>query len=83
MVDPVTRNDGMAVLCNTKVVEYKKSMIVDFSMLRDGWKERKQKQWNSIYCDGSHWQKLIDDGWTVSTTLISKSGERFWFKAEC
>jgi hypothetical protein len=82
MLDPVTRSDGMAVMCETKIVDFKKFLIVDDSNLRDGWLQ-KQQQWNDIYCKDNGWSKAIANGWTVTQTLTSVNGKRYSIKAEC
>ena len=82
MVDAVTRNDGVAVLCSTKIIDFKKFMASDSSKMREGWQDRKAKQWNEIYCNGV-FLDAINNGWTVAFTLIFQDGNRFWYKANC
>ncbi|MFT5446557.1 MAG: hypothetical protein ACI9DC_001726 [Gammaproteobacteria bacterium] len=83
MVDGWTQNLGAALLCNSKVIDFKKKLITPFSMLNPGWQGRKQKQWDQIYCNDKEWRALISAGWTVAHTLVSSVGERFYMKAEC
>ncbi|SRR6266404_6924656 len=83
MLDSITRNDGMAVLCSSKIVDFKKFLNVDDSSFRDGWVQRKQQQWNEIYCKDNYWLKAIAAGWTVAQTMTFVNGKRYWMKAEC
>ncbi len=82
MVDKYTRNDGIAVLCGNKIVDFKKFMFANQNDMREGWQDRKAAQWNSIYCEGE-WLEAINNGWTVALTLVTQDGKRFWHKATC
>jgi hypothetical protein len=39
MLGTVTRNDGMSVLCETKIIDFEKFLNIDPSALRDGWRQ--------------------------------------------
>lgn len=82
MVDHVTRDDGMAVLCSLKAVEFKKFMFASQAEMRPGWRERKAKQWNDIYCNGAT-RENIEDGWTIALVLVLQDGTRFRHAATC
>jgi hypothetical protein len=83
MLDAVTRHDGMAVLCNAKIVDFKKFILVNVSEFRDGWRERKQFQWNNTYCTNEAFRPAIDAGWTIASTVTFKDGSRYFLKAVC
>jgi hypothetical protein len=83
MLDQATRMDGIAVLCGTRVIAFYKFLNVAPSALREGWKERKQKQWDGIYCTDPAWLKAIQSGWTVSTVATFIEGTRVWIEAKC
>lgn len=84
MVDAVTVNVGMAVMCNMKVVNFVKKMTVSFNVLKAGWQARKQAQWNQIYCEpGSAFRMAIDAGWTISHTMTDVDGNRHYMVATC
>lgn len=82
MVDKFTRNDGMAVLCGIKTIEFKKFLFANESEMRVGWQERKAAQWDAIYCEGANLE-AIKNGWTIATSFIAKDGKRFWHAATC
>ena len=83
LVDAHTRNDGMAVLCATKVVDFKKFIDVPQDAMRPGWKDRKSDQWRNIYCNDPFWRSAIQNGWTVATTIVTVDGDRTWIEAVC
>ena len=82
MVDGFTRNDGMAVLCGNKTIEFKKFLYANESEMRVGWKERKATQWDAIYCESAY-REAIKNGWTIAVSFITKDGKRFWHAATC
>jgi hypothetical protein len=82
-VDAMTTNLGMAVLCNMKVIDFKKRLDVPMSNLAAGWEERKQSQWNEIYCNNIAFAQAIAAGWTISLTLTSVDGKRHYMEAKC
>lgn len=83
MVDNLTRQDGMAVVCAARMVDFKKSILVKQSDFREGWLERKQAQWNELYCPNEIMGPAIRAGWTVQMTLTFASGERYRISAKC
>jgi hypothetical protein len=81
-VDSYTRSDGMAVLCATKMVDIKKFIKVRPSDFRLGWQERKQRQWNAIYCKQPT-LNAVRNGWLIQTTLTFIDGYQFRIHAKC
>jgi hypothetical protein len=77
--DRLTRNDGVEIGCDTKVVHFKRFYSAPASSLRDGgWRERQAESWESAYCKRSIWREAVDNGWVVSATLTTVTGERLW-----
>ena len=84
MVDTVTVDMGMAVLCKLKSVDFKKRVEVSFSTFKAGWQARKQAQWNQLYCkSGSASRRAIEAGWKISHTMIDTDGQRHYMEATC
>jgi hypothetical protein len=83
MLDQVTRMDGIAVLCGMRIVTFYKFLNIGPNALRDGWKERKQKQWDAIYCTNAAWLDAIRSGWTVSAVETFVEGTRIYIDAKC
>jgi hypothetical protein len=76
--DRVTRNDGVEIGCERRVVHFKRHYGAPASALREGWRERQAARWESATCRRSIWREAIDNGWVVSVTLTTVTGERVW-----
>lgn len=76
--DRVTRNDGVEIGCDKKVVHFKRYYGAPASALREGWRERQADNWESAYCRRSIWREAVDNGWVVSATVTTVTGERVW-----
>lgn len=83
MLDLVTRMDGIGVLCGTRTITFYKFINVAPSAFRDGWKERKQKQWDAIYCADPAWRQAVKAGWAISSTVTFVEGTRIYLEAQC
>jgi hypothetical protein len=83
MLDSVTRNDGMAVFCGNKIVEFKKFVIVSETEIREGWKERKGAQWDEIMCGNDVIREAVDGGWIIANLMTFSDGKRFRHTANC
>ena len=81
-VDGITRQDGLAVFCSLKTVEFAKFIKVNPSDFRKGWQGRKQSQWNSIYCKGT-FREAIDHGWHIILQATFVNGFRHRIYAKC
>ena len=76
--DRRTRNDGVDIGCDRKVVHFKRYYSAPASALRDAWRERQAETWESAYCTRSIWREAVDNGWIVSATVTTVTGERLW-----
>ena len=83
MVDAATRLDGVAVMCSVKMFNMNKFINAPMSSLREGWRDRKQAQWNQTICEDDDLRPLVWDGWSVQQRLTFVSGEMVVMKAEC
>lgn len=83
MVDPITRTDGMSVLCSLRTVTTNKFFLVKLSDFREGWEARKQEQWNRLVCDDRDYGPMARKGWRFTLNLTFLSGERFIEDAKC
>jgi len=77
-IDRSTRNDGVEILCNRKLVHFKRYSSIPVSGLRDAWRERKVQEWESSHCTKPMWRDAIENGWLISATLTTVTGERVW-----
>jgi hypothetical protein len=76
--DRVTRNDGVEIGCDRKVVHFKRYYSAPASALKEGWRERQAETWESATCKSSLWREATENGWVVSATLTTVTGERLW-----
>lgn len=76
--DRVTRNDGIEISCERKLVHFKRYYNVSAGALQGPWKERKAQEWEGTTCNRSLWREAIDNGWIISATLTTVTGERLW-----
>lgn len=77
-LDRSTRNDGVEIICNRKLVHFKRYSSTPGSALRDTWKENKTQEWQGAYCTKPMWRDAIDNGWSISATITTVTGERVW-----
>src|SRR5262245_46370034 len=76
--DRLTRNDGVEIGCEGKVVHFRRHYNAPASTLREGWRERQAELWEGSTCKRSIWREAIENGWVVSATLTTVIGERLW-----
>jgi hypothetical protein len=81
-VDRSTRNDGVEIVCDRKLVHFKRYSSVSSSTLRGSWKEAKTQEWQGAYCANPIWREAVDNGWLISATVTTASGERIWFACQ-
>ena len=79
-IDRTTRNDGIEVFCDRKIVHFKRYSSA--RAITDIWKQSKTDEWSSAYCNSSTWREAIDNGWLISSTVTAASGERIWFACQ-
>jgi len=82
-VDRVTRNAGMNVLCDRRVVESTRFTYLPSSSMTERWKAAKASEWNASHCNSALWREAIDNGWTVLLYVASADGGRVMLKAQC
>ena len=76
--DRFTRNDGVEIGCDLKTVHFKRYYKAPASTLRDAWKESQAETWESATCNRSLWRDAVENGWVVSATVTTATGERIW-----
>ena len=79
-IDRTTRNDGVEVFCDRKIVHFKRYSSA--RSINDAWKQSKTEEWSSGTCTSNMWREAIDNGWLVSSTVTTASGERVWFACQ-
>jgi hypothetical protein len=81
-VDRSTRNDGVEIICNRKLVHFKRFARAPAPALSGDWKEAKTEEWRGAYCTSALWREAIENGWLISATVTTSSGERVWFACQ-
>jgi hypothetical protein len=77
--DRYTRNDGVDIGCDLKTVHFKRYYKAPASALRDAqWKERQAEIWEGATCNRPMWRDAVGNGWVVSATVTTVTGERVW-----
>ena len=78
-VDRSTRNDGVEIVCDRKLVHFKRTSNAPAGTLRGNWREAKTQEWRGAYCANPIWREAVDNGWLISATVTTTTGERIWF----
>ena len=81
-VDAVTRIDALVVTCRSKTYHVDKFINQPVSQMREGWKRRKEAQWDELICQGTM-GPLVEGGWRILQVLTFASGERIEIDANC
>ena len=81
-LDRTTRNDGVEIFCDRKLVHFKRYASTPGSGLRDAWRDSKTEEWRSSTCTNSMWREAIENGWIISTTVTTVTGEKVWFACQ-
>jgi hypothetical protein len=81
-VDRSTRNDGVEIICNRKLVHFKRFIRAPAPTTSGDWKEAKTEEWRSAYCASTLWREAIENGWLISATVTTSSGQRVWFACQ-
>ena len=82
-VDRVTRNAGMKVVCDRKMIEFSRFTYIESSSMTENWKAAKSSEWNASHCSSTLWSDAIANGWIVLLNISSADGGRASFKAQC
>ena len=82
-LDRVTRNGGMGVYCDKKIVEFKRFTYALSSSMSDEWKESEAAEWNASKCGSFLWGEAILQGWKVELSVTAADGGQVVFSAKC
>lgn len=82
-LDEVTRNESVAVHCSMRMIEFRRHLDLPPAELTNTWRAREKSRWNRAHCSDPTWQEAIRNGWTIASTLITRTGERIWYTASC
>lgn len=82
-LDRHTRDDGIEVICRTRIVNYKRFFSASLTGQGPDWREGKQREWNRTACGSIVLRDAIDAGWMITSSITSASGERILLIATC
>ena len=82
-IDRVTRNAGMSVACDRKLVEFTRFTYIGSPSMTADWKAARSSEWNAAHCNSLLWKEAIDNGWAVVLNIATADGGRATFKAQC
>ncbi len=81
-INRTTRNDGVEIFCDRKLVHFKRYVSTPGSGTRDAWRESKTEEWRNITCTNALWREAVDNGWIISATVTTVTGEKVWFACQ-
>jgi hypothetical protein len=81
-INRTTRNDGVEIFCDRKLVHFKRYASTPGSGLREAWRESKTEEWRSATCASATWREAVENGWIISTTVTTATGEKVWFACQ-
>lgn len=82
-VDRVTRNAGMFVTCDKRLVEFSRFTYASSASMNADWKQRKGADWSASHCGSAIWNEAIREGWKVVLSLTAADGGRVALEAQC
>jgi hypothetical protein len=81
-INRTTRNDGVEIFCDRKLVHFKRYASTPGSGLREAWRDAKTEEWRSATCTSAMWREAVENGWLISTTVTIVTGEKVWFACQ-
>ena len=82
-LDRVTRNAGMEVWCDRKMVVFKRFTYAASASMTVEWKARKAAEWSAANCGRPLWDEAIRQGWKVDLSVTAADGGKATFSAKC
>jgi hypothetical protein len=82
-IDRVTRNAGMFVSCDRRMIEFKRFTYASSASMTDAWKERQAAEWNATHCNNMVWSDAIRGGWQIVLNTTAADGGSALVIARC
>ena len=70
------------LFCDRKLVHFKRYASTPGSGLREAWREARTEEWRSTTCINPIWREAVDNGWIISATVTTVTGEKVWFACQ-
>src|SRR5882672_6632214 len=58
-IDRVTRNAGMTVACESKLIQFDRFTYAPSTSMNEAWRERSASEWNTTHCNSIIWGDAI------------------------
>lgn len=81
-INRTTRNDGVQIYCDRKIVHFKRYSTTPTSGLPEAWKEARTEEWQSITCTNAMWREAVTNGWLISATITTVTGAKVWLACQ-
>src|SRR6476620_659650 len=82
-LDRTTRNGGMVVICEKRLIEVRRFTSARSDTVNESWKRREQQAFSATHCNNPIWQDAIASGWRVTLTVTAADGARVSIGARC
>ena len=82
-IDRATRNAGIAVYCDRKLVEFKRFTYAPSTSMDQAWRERAAEQWNANHCSNPVWADAIRNDWRIALVTTAADGVQATTSAHC
>jgi hypothetical protein len=82
-IDRVTRNAGMAVSCERKLVKFERFTYAPSASMTEAWRERSAAEWNATHCNSPIWGDAIRNGWKIVLVVTSADGRQVTLSTQC
>jgi hypothetical protein len=82
-IDRTTRNAGMVVSCDRRIIEYRRFTYSSAASMTDAWKARTGADWNRTHCGSAVWKDAIGRGWKITLSETAADGSSITFTAQC
>lgn len=69
LADKATENTHVTVNCPNKVINYKKRLLIDHNLLKDGWEQRMAEKHHQLHCNKIGFASV--NKWTVTDEFYS------------
>jgi hypothetical protein len=81
--DRTTRNAGISVSCDRKLVEFRRFTYAPSASMDDAWRERNAEQWNATHCNNTIWSEAIRNSWNIALVVSAADGGQVRLRAQC
>jgi hypothetical protein len=82
-IDRVTRQAGMVVACDKKVIEFRGFTYTPATSMTEAWQAQQVAKWKRTRCAGPIWTEAIRNDWKIVLTITSVDRRQLSLQAQC